>query len=91
MTVASKVFLPIFILICLSVGIWLVQREIRVPQNQGDVLNRMIELQKQGRYDKAVSVVQTWLKNPRRDASHDGFLYGQIAFVYIAKASKRPA
>ena len=50
----------------------------------------MIELQKQGRYDKAVQVVQTWMNDSRRDISHDGLLYQQIAMVYIAKAYKKP-
>ncbi len=46
----------------------------------------MMELQKEGRYDKAVQVVQSWI-----DVSHDGLMYEQIAFVYIAKAYKKPA
>jgi len=46
----------------------------------------MMELQKEGRYDKAVQVVQNWI-----DVSHDGLMYEQIAFVYIAKAYKKPA
>jgi hypothetical protein len=67
-----------------------VYHETRIPQNQGEVLNRMIELQKEGRYDKAVQVVQNWMNDGRRDISHDGFMYGQIAMVYIMKAYKRP-
>jgi len=71
---------------CLVLVAWLAYHETRVPQNQGDVLNRMMELQKEGRYDKAVQVVQSWI-----DVSHDGLMYEQIAFVYIAKAYKKPA
>jgi hypothetical protein len=54
------------------------------------VLNRMIELQKEGRYDKAAQVAQNWMNDRRRDISGDGFLYEQIAIVYTAKAYKKP-
>src|SRR5882724_8095748 len=91
MRLASKVFLAVLLLVCFGFAAWLIYHELRTPQNQGEVLNRMIELQRQHRYDKAVAVVQRWLTDPRRDVSHDGFMHGQIAFVYIAKAYKRPA
>jgi hypothetical protein len=68
-----------------------VYHETRIPQNQGDVLNRMIELQREGRYDKAVQVVQNWMNDSRRKTSLDGFMFEEIAFVYIAKAYKKPA
>jgi hypothetical protein len=51
----------------------------------------MIELQREGRHDKAVQVVDTWMNDSRRDVSHDGLLYHQIAMVYIVKAYKKPA
>jgi hypothetical protein len=70
---------------------WFAYHERRVPQNQNEVLKRMIELQREGRYDRAVQVVQNWMNDSRQDISHDGFMYDQIAFVYIAKAYKRPA
>jgi tetratricopeptide (TPR) repeat protein len=80
------VIIPVFVVLVA----WLVYHETRIPQNQGEVLNRMIELQKEGRYDKAVQVVQNWMNDGRRDISHDGLMYGQIAFVYVMKAYKRP-
>jgi tetratricopeptide (TPR) repeat protein len=69
----------------------LAYHETRTPHNQTEVLNRMIELQKEGRYDKAVKVVQDWMNKNARDDYRDGMLYGQIAVVYITKADKRPA
>ncbi len=56
-----------------------------------EALNRAIELQEAGRFDKAVQVLQTWMKGTGRNTSHDGFFYTQIAFIYIAKAYNKPA
>lgn len=64
---------------------------MRTPQNQQEVLTRMIELEGEGRYDRAVKVVEFWLRDSRRDISRDGLLYDQMAMVYIAKAYKRPS
>jgi hypothetical protein len=50
----------------------------------------MTVLQEDGRYDEAVGTVQTWLQNRQRDTARDGFLYDQIAMVYIIEAYKRP-
>jgi hypothetical protein len=55
------------------------------------VFNRMMELAKERRYDKAIQVVQNWMNDSRRDPSNDGFLYQQIAMVYIEKAYREPA
>ena len=52
---------------------------------------RMIELQKQGRYDGAVRVVQRWMNDSGRDVTNDEILYQQIAMIYIMKAYKKPA
>src|SRR5580704_1720510 len=90
MTRPSKILLLALLILFVAFAAWLVYHETRIPQNQGEVLNRMIELQKEGRYDKAVQVVQNWMNDGRRDISHDGFMYGQIAMVYIMKAYKRP-
>ncbi|HMD10182.1 MAG TPA: hypothetical protein VKH63_21800 [Candidatus Acidoferrum sp.] len=49
----------------------------------------MIELQKQGRYDGAVRVVQNWMNDGTRNISHDEILYQQIAMIYIARAYKK--
>jgi hypothetical protein len=70
---------------------WLVYHETRVPRNQAEVLTRMVELQKEGRYDGAVRVVQSWMNDSRRDVTHDEILYQQIAMIYIMKAYKRSA
>jgi len=75
----------------LASAAWIVYHETRVPQNQTEVLNRMIELQKEGRYDKAAQVVQRWLTDGRRDSSKDDLLFQQIAIVYLIKAYKKPA
>jgi hypothetical protein len=90
MMVPWKFLLLVVVAACLGLAAWFVIREGRSPQNQEEVLNRMIELQKQGRYDKAVQVVQTWMNDSHRDISRDGLLYQQVAMVYIAKAYKKP-
>jgi len=87
---SSKVFLLALLLIFVGLAAWLVYHETRIPQNERQALNRMIELQEEGRYDRAAQTMRTWMQDRRRDSSRDGFLYGQIAFVYIAKAYKRP-
>ncbi len=80
------------VLVVLSVlAAWIVYHETRVPQNQTEVLNRMIELTKEGRYDKAIQIVDRWLTNGRRDSSKDDLLFQQIAIVYFVKAAKKPA
>lgn len=85
----SKVFLSTLLALFVALTAWLVYHETRVPQNERQVLNRMIELQREGRYDKAAQVVQSWMNDGRRDRSHDEFLYGQIAIVWIQKAYAR--
>ena len=90
MTRPWKVLLLTLLVPFVALAAWLAYHETRIPQNQGEVLNRMIELQREGRYDKAVQVVQKWMNDSRRNISLDGFMYDQIAFVYIAKAYKKP-
>jgi tetratricopeptide (TPR) repeat protein len=85
-----KIVLLALALFFLILASWVAYHETRVPQNQTEVLNRMIELQREGRYDKAVEVVENWMKDERRDTTHDDSMYGQIAMVYIMKAYKRP-
>jgi tetratricopeptide (TPR) repeat protein len=75
---------------CLAVTGWFVIARGNVPKTGSEALNRAIELQKAGRYDSAVRVLQTWMKGTSRNTSHDGFLYLQIAMIYIAKAYKNP-
>ncbi len=89
MTRPTKVLLLTLLVPFVALAAWLAYHETRIPQNQGEVLNRMIELQREGRYDKAVQVVQNWMRDNRRDTSHDALLYQQIAIVYIAKAYKK--
>jgi tetratricopeptide (TPR) repeat protein len=89
MTIPLKFLLLIVVAALLVFAGWLAYHETRIPQNQGEVLNRMIVLQKEGRYDKAVRVVQTWMTDSRRDISKDDLLYFQIAMLYIAKAYKK--
>ncbi len=91
MVIPWKFLLLVVVAACLVLAAWLAYHETRIPQNQGEVLNRMIELQREGRYDKAVQVVQNWMKDNRRDISYDEFLYQQIAMVYIVKAYTKPA
>ena len=91
MTRLRKILSLVFLVAFVGLVIWLAYHETRIPQNQGEVLNRMIELQREGRYDKAVQVVQNWMKDSRRDISHDEFLYQQIAIVYLMKAYNRPS
>jgi tetratricopeptide (TPR) repeat protein len=91
MTRLWKFLLSIVVGACLVLAVWIAIHEGRTPQNETEVLNRMIELEKEGRYDKAVQVVQNWMSNSRHNISNDGTLYDQIAFAYIAKAYKKPA
>ena len=86
MTIPLKFLLLIVVAAFLVFASWLAYHETRTPRNQTEVMNRMIELLREGRYDKAVQVVQNWIS-----VSHDGLMYEQIAFVYIAKAHKKPA
>jgi len=89
---SGKIILSILlVLVFVAAAALVIYHETRVPQNEREALNRMIELQEEGRYDKAAQTMQTWMGDSKRDTSHDGFMYGQIAFVYIAKAYKRPA
>ena len=73
---------------CLVLAAGFVFREGHTPKNGSEALNWAIELQQAGRYDKAVQTLRTWMNGPSRDTSHDGFLYQQIAMVYMAKATK---
>jgi hypothetical protein len=91
MTKFLKILSAVVLALCTGFGAWFAYREIRVPQNERDALTRAIELEKWHRYDKAAQVLQKWMTDPRRDVSRDGFLYGQIASVYIAKAHKKPS
>ena len=90
MTRPARLLLLALLVPFVALAAWLAYHETRVPQNQGEVLNRLIELQREGRYDKAVQVVQNWMNDSRRETSNDGFMYEQIAIVYILKAYKRP-
>jgi len=90
MTLSRKILILALVGACLAFTAWLVHRELRTPQDQSQVINRMIELLREGRYDRAARVGQTWMNDPRRDVSHDGLLYQQIAMVYMAKAYKKP-
>ena len=69
---------------------WILYYPKPAPQSAGEAVTRMTVLQEDGRYDEAVGTVQTWLQNRERDTSHDGFLYHQIAMVYIIESYKRP-
>jgi tetratricopeptide (TPR) repeat protein len=77
--------------VCLTLTGWFVIARRDVPKMGVEGLNRATELQQAGRYDNAVQVLQTWMKGASRNTSHDGFLYQQIAMIYMAKAYKRPA
>jgi len=77
--------------VCLALAAWFVVTRRDVPKTGSEALNRAIELQEAGRFDKAVQCLQTWMKGASRNTSHDGFLYQQIAMIYIAKAYKKPA
>src|SRR6266436_5024566 len=90
MSRAWKLFLSIALLACLIMAAWFAFRDGHAPKSGSEALTWAIELQKAGRYDKAVQVLQTWMKGPSRDSSRDGFLYQQIAMIYIVKAYKKP-
>jgi tetratricopeptide (TPR) repeat protein len=90
MTRTWKVTFLLALVASLALSGWLVVTRRVVPKNGTEALNRAIELQQAGRYDKAVQVLQTWMKGRSRDVSHDGFLYLQIAMIYITKAYAKP-
>ena len=90
MPLSSKVFLSIFLLVSLGFASWLIGRELRTPQNEREVMDRVIELMQEGRYEKAVQILQAWINDPRRDASRDGLLYQELAIAYIAQANRVP-
>jgi tetratricopeptide (TPR) repeat protein len=77
--------------VCLTVVGWLAVARQNAPKTGSEALNRAIELQQAGQFDKAVQVLQAWMKGASRNTSHDPFLYQQIAMIYIAKAYKKPA
>jgi hypothetical protein len=91
MTLSSKAWFFVLLVPVLILISWIAYHELRTPQNQEEVLTRMIELQKQGRYDGAVRVMQRWMNDSRRDVTHDELLYQQIAMIYIMKAYKKSA
>jgi hypothetical protein len=90
MNIPLKFLILVLVAACLVLAAWFAFREWHTPKNGSEALNWAIELQQAGRYDKAVQILQTWMKGPGRDTSHDGFLYQQIAMIYIAKAYKKP-
>ena len=88
MPLSSKVFLSVFLLVSLGFASWLIRRELRTPQNEREVMDRVIELMQEGRYQKPVQILPAWIDDPRRDASRDGLLYQEMAIAYIAKANR---
>ncbi len=91
MTQSRKILCFAGLVVSLTLAGWFVVASRNVPKTGTEALNRAIELQEAGRYDKAVQVLQTWMKGTSRNTSHDGFLHVQIAMIYIAKAYKKPA
>ena len=90
MTYPRKFLLLATALILLIIAGWLAYVRIHVPKSESEALNWAIELQKVGRYDKGVEILESWMKGSNRDTSHDGFLYHQIALIYIVKAHSKP-
>ena len=90
MTGSQKALLLMFLALFVGLVAWLVYHETRAPKNGTEALNQAIELQEAGKYDKGVQVLQTWMDGSNRNTSHDGFLYQQIAMIYIAKAYAKP-
>jgi hypothetical protein len=58
--------------------------------NESEVMDRQIELVRASRYDKAIQVIETRMKNSRRDVSHDGMLCQQMAIAYFGMACSKP-
>jgi hypothetical protein len=90
MTRTWKASILAVLVVSLILVAWFVFRDWPAPKNGSEALNRAIKLQEVGRYDKAVQTVQNWMNDSRRNISHDGFLYQQIAMIYIVKAYKKP-
>jgi hypothetical protein len=90
MNVPLKFLLLALVAACLVLAAWFIFRKAHSPKSASEALTWAIELQEAGRYDKAVQLLQTWMKGPSRDTSRDGFLYQQIAMIYIVKAYKKP-
>jgi hypothetical protein len=91
MSLASKILLAVLLLPFLGFAAWFIRYEMRTPQDEREVMDRQIELVRAGRYDKASQVIETWLTDPRRDASRDGLLYQQLAVAYFGKAWSKPS
>jgi len=91
MTRIWKPFVVSLLAACLILAAWLAFRKERMPQNEDEVYKRVYQLQRAGRHDQAVNVLQTWMNDSRRDISKDDFSYFEIAMVYIAKAHKKPS
>jgi hypothetical protein len=87
---ASKILLTVLLLLCFGFAVCFIHHELRTPQNESEVMDRQIELVRASRCDKAIQVIETWMKNSRRDISHDGMLYQQIAIAYFGKACSKP-
>ena len=90
MTRTRKITFLLIPLAGLGLGGWFVIARRTAPKNGTEALNQAIELQEAGKYDKGVKVLQTWMNGSNRNTSHDGFLYQQIAMIYIAKAYAKP-
>jgi tetratricopeptide (TPR) repeat protein len=91
MTRTWKACILAVLVVSLILAAWFVFRDWPPPQSGSEALTRAIKLQEKGRYDKAAQVLQTWMEGTSRNTSHDGFLYQQIAMIYIAKAYKKPS
>jgi tetratricopeptide (TPR) repeat protein len=87
----TRIALVLIVLATLSASVaWFVFHKVPAPQSQNEAFKRAYELQKWGRYDAAVNVLQTWMRDDRRDVSNDDFLFQEIAMIYITKIYKRP-
>jgi len=89
MPLASKIFLTILLLLCFGLAVSFTHHELRTPQSESKVMDRQME-PRVGRYDKAIQVIETGMKDSRREVSRDGMLYQQIAIAYFGKAWSTP-
>jgi hypothetical protein len=90
MPLLSKIFLTILLLLCFGLAVWFIHHELRTPPDESEVMDRQLELVRVGRYDKAIRVSETWMKDSRRDGSHDAKLYQPIAMASFGQAWSKP-
>jgi hypothetical protein len=81
-----KLLAVVLLVACVTVGGWLVCFRTRLPSSESLLLDRALKLTRKGQNVKAAKLVERWIDGNPRNHSADGFLYEQIALLYIREA-----